>query len=117
MPKKEVKKQVDTAKNKEEKPQAEFVETEKLAKVSTGVIVRFAPNEKVLPIDIEEEVKQSYLSFAMSLSLIHISEPTRLRRISYAVFCLKKIPKTRVKPVGKHEKTAVATVIFSAAVY
>ena len=23
----------------------------------------------------------------MSLSLIHISEPTRLRRISYAVFC------------------------------
>src|SRR5660397_271269 len=26
----------------------------------------------------------------MILSLIHISEPTRLRRISYAVFCLKK---------------------------
>src|SRR5665809_138309 len=26
----------------------------------------------------------------ISLSLIHISEPTRLRRISYAVFCLKK---------------------------
>ena len=26
----------------------------------------------------------------VSLSLIHISEPTRLRRISYAVFCLKK---------------------------
>ena len=25
------------------------------------------------------------------LSLIHISEPTRLRHISYAVFCLKKI--------------------------
>src|SRR5660398_303385 len=25
----------------------------------------------------------------LSLSLIHISEPTRLRRISYAVFCLK----------------------------
>src|SRR5665809_140624 len=29
------------------------------------------------------------------LSLIHISEPTRLRRISYAVFCLKK--KTKQK--------------------
>src|SRR5660398_298679 len=30
-------------------------------------------------------------SRAMSTSsLIHISEPTRLRRISYAVFCLKK---------------------------
>src|SRR5660398_88682 len=27
---------------------------------------------------------------APSVSLIHISEPTRLRRISYAVFCLKK---------------------------
>src|SRR5660398_288134 len=27
---------------------------------------------------------------ATFLSLIHISEPTRLRRISYAVFCLKK---------------------------
>src|SRR5660397_278498 len=27
---------------------------------------------------------------ARLLSLIHISEPTRLRRISYAVFCLKK---------------------------
>src|SRR5660397_257733 len=29
------------------------------------------------------------------LSLIHISEPTRLRRISYAVFCLKKKKSTR----------------------
>src|SRR5660398_139652 len=28
--------------------------------------------------------------FVQGLSLIHISEPTRLRRISYAVFCLKK---------------------------
>ena len=27
----------------------------------------------------------------IDLSLIHISEPTRLRNISYAVFCLKKI--------------------------
>jgi len=31
------------------------------------------------------------------LSLIHISEPTRLRRISYAVFCLKK-KKTKTQP-------------------
>ena len=29
-------------------------------------------------------------SSALSLSLIHISEPTRRRGISYAVFCLKK---------------------------
>src|SRR5660397_212507 len=32
---------------------------------------------------------------AVSLSLIHISEPTRLRRISYAVFCLKKKKKKK----------------------
>src|SRR5450756_3155372 len=30
------------------------------------------------------------LTFRRSLSLIHISEPTRLGMISYAVFCLKK---------------------------
>src|SRR5660398_275401 len=29
-------------------------------------------------------------SLGIDISLIHISEPTRLRRISYAVFCLKK---------------------------
>src|SRR5660398_66054 len=32
---------------------------------------------------------------ALTLSLIHISEPTRLRRISYAVFCLKKKKKKK----------------------
>src|SRR5659263_716643 len=31
------------------------------------------------------------------LSLIHISEPTRLGMISYAVFCLKKKKKKRAK--------------------
>src|SRR5660397_264208 len=31
----------------------------------------------------------------LNLSLIHISEPTRLRRISYAVFCLKKKKKKK----------------------
>src|SRR5665648_696777 len=30
------------------------------------------------------------LDVALDLSLIHISEPTRLGMISYAVFCLKK---------------------------
>jgi len=34
-----------------------------------------------------------------SLSLIHISEPTRLRRISYAVFCLKKKKKINPKKI------------------
>src|SRR5678815_5901849 len=32
----------------------------------------------------------AYLSVMPFLSLIHISEPTRLLSISYAVFCLKK---------------------------
>ena len=32
----------------------------------------------------------TYFSSDMYLSLIHISEPTRLGMISYAVFCLKK---------------------------
>eukprot|EP00658_Telonema_sp_P-2_P054745 TRINITY_DN43542_c0_g1_i2.p2 TRINITY_DN43542_c0_g1~~TRINITY_DN43542_c0_g1_i2.p2 ORF type:complete len:130 (-),score=49.23 TRINITY_DN43542_c0_g1_i2:81-470(-) len=34
------------------------------------------------------------LRFVYELSLIHISEPTRLLSISYAVFCLKKKKKT-----------------------
>ena len=34
------------------------------------------------------------------LSLIHISEPTRLGMISYAVFCLKKKNKTGAKWLG-----------------
>src|SRR5665648_1180924 len=37
---------------------------------------------------------------ALSLSLIHISEPTRLGMISYAVFCLKK-KKTKIKKYYK----------------
>ena len=31
-------------------------------------------------------------NFGLALSLIHISEPTRLLSISYAVFCLEKKP-------------------------
>ena len=33
------------------------------------------------------------------LSLIHISEPTRLLSISYAVFCLKKKTKAQLKMI------------------
>src|SRR5678815_5612691 len=36
------------------------------------------------------------------LSLIHISEPTRLLSISYAVFCLKKKKKKQKKKKTKH---------------
>ena len=37
-----------------------------------------------------EDGQEEHLEELSLLSLIHISEPTRLRRISYAVFCLKK---------------------------
>ena len=36
------------------------------------------------------------------LSLIHISEPTRLRRNSYAVFCLKKKKNKKIKKDKKY---------------
>src|SRR5660397_248992 len=38
----------------------------------------------------EDNCPVYFLEEFQILSLIHISEPTRLRRISYAVFCLKK---------------------------
>src|SRR5450759_5885086 len=38
-----------------------------------------------------------YTYTVMQLSLIHISEPTRLGMISYAVFCLKKKKKKKHK--------------------
>src|SRR5450756_2733480 len=38
----------------------------------------------------------------LDLSLIHISEPTRLGMISYAVFCLKKKKKQRHNQHNKH---------------
>src|SRR5450756_2828182 len=44
-----------------------------------------------------QQVKQAVSSYGMELSLIHISEPTRLGMISYAVFCLKKKKKKKKK--------------------
>src|SRR5665648_1197653 len=38
----------------------------------------------------KEVFEQLLYSIGLNLSLIHISEPTRLGMISYAVFCLKK---------------------------
>ena len=43
-------------------------------------------------------VRYEYSLYVLRLSLIHISEPTRLGMISYAVFCLKK------KNVRRHSK-------------
>ena len=43
---------------------------------------------------------------ALSLSLIHISEPTRLLSISYAVFCLQKKKKNKLdRRSGPHRVT------------
>src|SRR5660398_208447 len=43
-----------------------------------------------LPVVFTRDPVSGARNAGMYLSLIHISEPTRLRRISYAVFCLKK---------------------------
>ena len=40
----------------------------------------------------------------LGLSLIHISEPTRLLSISYAVFCLKKKNNNRKKAYRSYKK-------------
>eukprot|EP00658_Telonema_sp_P-2_P004075 TRINITY_DN11527_c0_g1_i5.p1 TRINITY_DN11527_c0_g1~~TRINITY_DN11527_c0_g1_i5.p1 ORF type:complete len:115 (+),score=19.15 TRINITY_DN11527_c0_g1_i5:301-645(+) len=51
------------------------------------------PSSQVLP---QPSGNVSDPEFALELSLIHISEPTRLLSISYAVFCLKKKKKTHI---------------------
>ena len=40
--------------------------------------------------------------YGLGLSLIHISEPTRLGMISYAVFCLKKKKKKKKNTHASH---------------
>ena len=48
------------------------------------------PVEKDSETLLEKQQKQLIYPSVIHLSLIHISEPTRLGMISYAVFCLKK---------------------------
>ena len=43
------------------------------------------------------------LGYILSLSLIHISEPTRLLSISYAVFCLKKKKNKKTNKLSKKQ--------------
>src|SRR5660398_136550 len=45
---------------------------------------------RVVHVEADQHDALTVLLYVLGLSLIHISEPTRLRRISYAVFCLKK---------------------------
>eukprot|EP00658_Telonema_sp_P-2_P079341 TRINITY_DN7634_c0_g1_i12.p1 TRINITY_DN7634_c0_g1~~TRINITY_DN7634_c0_g1_i12.p1 ORF type:complete len:121 (+),score=22.48 TRINITY_DN7634_c0_g1_i12:200-562(+) len=57
-----------------------------------------APTERTVDVDHTDLSSGSGLARAVrNLSLIHISEPTRLLSISYAVFCLKKKKKTNNK--------------------
>src|SRR5450756_2884367 len=42
-------------------------------------------------------VQEQERGITITLSLIHISEPTRLGMISYAVFCLKKKKKKKIR--------------------
>ena len=53
-------------------------------------VLALATGESVSGVYEESEDGPTDLSSLQALSLIHISEPTRLGMISYAVFCLKK---------------------------
>src|SRR5660398_178369 len=65
---------------------------------ATHGLASFPPPATPLPtwIPYQREPEDRSSPF-MWLSLIHISEPTRLRRISYAVFCLKKKKKKKIQ--------------------
>src|SRR5450759_3991178 len=55
-----------------------------------------APDVMVLSLKLPSNERLQFLAGQyIDLSLIHISEPTRLGMISYAVFCLKKKKKTK----------------------
>src|SRR5674536_122680 len=55
-----------------------------------AALVVFAPDEVEAAVQAEVGGSALFASRFRELSLIHISEPTRLLSISYAVFCLKK---------------------------
>ena len=60
---------------------------------------------RFLPLYMEDLQRGAYTVPAHTeLSLIHISEPTRLGMISYAVFCLKKKKKRKKKKKEKKKK-------------
>src|SRR5450756_2759516 len=66
-----------------------------LPHVHDGNPVRDAHDD--LHVMLDEQQRESLLDKGLQqdLSLIHISEPTRLGMISYAVFCLKKKKKNK----------------------
>src|SRR5428012_19413 len=64
--------------------------TQRRSSAASDVYKRQAKHRFVLKKVFEIDVQQNLLVQKGILSLIHISEPTRLGMISYAVFCLKK---------------------------
>ena len=65
-----------------------FVAAEKGYFKDAGLDVELVPFNSAMEKDVAMSAGQ--ISGYFGLSLIHISEPTRLLSISYAVFCLKK---------------------------
>src|SRR5450756_3034702 len=57
--------------------------------------IDFTPGQLLGSVSGELDLRKFLESQGHTLSLIHISEPTRLGMISYAVFCLKKKKKTQ----------------------
>src|SRR5450756_2763232 len=64
---------------------------------SDGLLILGKEDPRVFVLDADlaksttsERFKKEFPDRFIDLSLIHISEPTRLGMISYAVFCLKK---------------------------
>mgnify|MGYP007068836571 CR=1 FL=1 len=57
-------------------------------KIYSGLVDLFVLDEQDR--DLAPKVEALGMRTLVTLSLIHISEPTRLLSISYAVFCLKK---------------------------
>ena len=71
----------------------------KFAVVHNGIIENFiALKEELLQkgYTFRSETDTEVVAQLLDLSLIHISEPTRLGMISYAVFCLKKKKKKKI---------------------
>ena len=64
-------------------------------KSSDAILAEFGNNDQgdwalVIQFEAKEIQENDPFTGPTTLSLIHISEPTRLLSISYAVFCLKK---------------------------
>src|SRR5665648_1237970 len=66
-----------------------FVNMKELLKLPKGKHILVVNDTKINTEETIRELKESVFEHYY-LSLIHISEPTRLGMISYAVFCLKK---------------------------